>query len=219
MREIFNLEYTIGRDIFNDISYVWEVIPKIKDYILNIGNRLDKEHYTMIGDNIWIGTNVKISDKATIIGPCIIDDNTDIRPNAYIRGNVIVGRNSVIGNSTEIKNSILFDNVQVPHYNYVGDSILGYKVHLGAGVIISNLKNDNSNIVVKGEENIDTGLRKFGAIIGNNVDIGCNSVLFPGTIIYPNTSVYPLTRVRGVIKGNCIVKDENIIIEKRNIDG
>ena len=216
MKNIINLNNTISVDIFQNINYVWEVIPKIKDYILELGENLDKEKYTNIGDNIWIGSNVKISEKATIEGPCIIDDNTEIRPGAYIRGNVIIGKNVVIGNSTEIKNSIIFDYAQIPHFNYVGDSVLGYKAHLGAGVIISNLKNDKSNIVIKGEKKIDTGLRKFGAIIGDNVDIGCNSVIFPGTIIYPNTNIYPLTRVRGIIKENSIVKDENTIIEKRN---
>lgn len=217
MKNIVNFDYTISRDIFKDVNYVWEVIPKIKDYIIELGEILDKEHYTMISDNVWVGSNVSISDKATIVGPCIIDDNTEIRTGAYIRGNVIIGKNSVIGNSTEIKNSILFDYVQVPHYNYVGDSVLGYKAHLGAGVIISNLKNDKSNVVVKGEEYIETGLRKFGAIVGDNVDIGCNSVIYPGTIIYPSTSIYPLTRVRGVTPENSIVKDENVIIEKENI--
>lgn len=217
MKEVVNLDYTICKNIFSDVSYIWEVIPKIKNYIIELGESLDSDHYSKIDDNVWIGSNVNISDKATIIGPCIIDDNTEIRPGAFIRGNVIIGKGCVIGNSTEIKNSILFDGVQVPHYNYVGDSILGYKAHLGAGVIISNLKNDKSNVVVKGIENIDTGLRKFGAVIGDYVDIGCNSVLFPGTIIYSNSSIYPLTRVRGVIKENSIVKDEHTIIEKRDI--
>lgn len=217
MKEVVNLDYTICKNIFSDVNYIWEVIPKIKNYIIEFGESLDSNHYSKYSDNVWIGSNVNISDKATIIGPCIIDDDTEIRPGAFIRGNVIIGKGCVIGNSTEIKNSILFDGVQVPHYNYVGDSILGYKAHLGAGVIISNLKNDKSNVVVKGIENIDTGLRKFGAVIGDNVDIGCNSVLFPGTIIYPSSSIYPLTRVRGVIKENSIVKDEHTIIEKRDI--
>lgn len=214
MKEIVDLNYTISKDIFKDVKYIWEVLPKIKNFILELGETLDKENYTKLEDNIWIGKNVNISNLSTIKGPCIIDDNTEIRPGAYIRGNVIIGKNVVIGNSTEIKNSIIFDNAQIPHFNYVGDSILGYKAHLGAGVIISNLKNDKSNIVVKGKENIETGLRKFGAVIGNNVDIGCNSVVFPGTIIYPNTNIYPLTRVRGVIEENMIVKDENTIIKR-----
>lgn len=214
MKEILDLNYTISKDIFDNIIYIWEVLPKIKDYIIKLGESLDKENYTQIEDNIWIGKNVKISSLSTIVGPCIIDDNTEIRPGAYIRGNAIIGKNVVIGNSTEIKNSIIFDYAQIPHFNYVGDSVLGYKAHLGAGVIISNLKNDNSNVVVKGKQNIDTGLRKFGAIIGNNVQVGCNSVICPGTIIYPNTHIYPLTRVRGVIKENMIVKDENKVIKK-----
>ena len=214
MKDIVNMNYCLCKSIFDDVDYIWEVLPKIKDYILEFGNSLDNKHYTKINNNVWIGNNVNISDNATIIGPCIIDDNTEIRTGAYIRGNVIIGKNVVIGNSTEVKNSILFDYAQIPHFNYVGDSIIGYKAHLGAGVIISNLKNDKSNIVIKGEKKFDTGLRKFGAVIGDNVDVGCNSVVFPGTIIFPNTSVYPLTRVRGVIRENCIVKDENTIIDK-----
>ena len=194
MKDIIDLNYTIAKDIFSDVDYVWEVLPKIKDYILVLCDNLDKEHYTNIGNNIWVGSDVSISDKATIIGPCIIDDNAEVRPGAYIRGNVIIGKNAVIGNSSEIKNSIIFDYAQIPHFNYVGDSILGYKAHLGAGVIISNLKNDKSNVLVKSDGVIDTGLRKFGGIIGNNVDVGCNSVIFPGTIIGCNTSIYPLVR-------------------------
>ena len=216
MKDIVNFDYTICKNLFDDIKYIWEVLPRIGDYILELGESLDRKHYTKIGDNIWIGENVMISDKSTVIGPCIIDDYCEIRPGAYIRGNAIIGKNVIVGNSTEIKNAIIFDYVQIPHYNYVGDSILGYKVHLGAGVIISNLKNDKSNIVVKGNEEIETGLRKFGSIVGDNVDIGCNSVVFPGTIIYPNTSIYPLSRVRGVIGRNRLVKNEKIIIEKEN---
>lgn len=216
MKNIVNCDYTMCKELFNDVNYLWEVLPKIKDYIIELGENLDKDKYTKIGSDIWIGTNVSISDTSVINGPCILDDNVEVRPGAYIRGNVIVGKNVVIGNSCEIKNSIIFDNAQIPHFNYVGDSILGYKSHLGAGVIISNLKNDKSNIVVKGEYNLDTGLRKFGAIIGDNVDIGCNSVVFPGTIIFPNTNIYPLTRVRGIIKENSIVKDDDIIVEKKN---
>lgn len=207
-----NIDKTIAKDIFNNIENYFEVLPKIKDYITILGNSLDKDNYTEIKENIWIGNNVSISDKSTIIAPCIIDDNAEIRPGAYIRGNAIIGKNCVIGNSSEVKNSILFDNVQIPHFNYVGDSIIGYKSHLGAGVIISNLKNDKSNVKVDG---IDTGLHKFGAVIYNNVEVGCNSVIFPGTIIKENTSIYPLTRVRGIIKENSIVKDENTIIDKK----
>lgn len=208
-----NIDKTIAKDLFNNIENYYEVIPKIKDYIIELGNSLDKNNYKEIEENIWIGSNVIISDKSTIIAPCIIDDNTEIRPGAYIRGNAIIGKNCVIGNSSEIKNSILFDEVLIPHFNYVGDSILGYKTHLGAGVITSNLKNDRSNIKIN---DIDTGLSKLGAIVYDNVEVGCNCVIFPGTIIKSNTSIYPLTRVRGIIKENSIMKDEHIIIDKKD---
>ena len=161
--------------------------------------------------------SAKISDKATIIGPTIIGANTEVRPGAYIRGNAIIGDKCVIGNSTEVKNAIIFNNVQCPHYNYVGDSILGEYAHTGAGVILSNVKSDKTHVKVKiDNEVIDTGLKKFSAILGNNVEVGCNSVICPGTIIYPNTNIYPLTRVRGVIGANKIVKDSNTIVEKED---
>ena len=166
-------------------------------------------------DHIWVGSNVEIDKLSTIIAPCIIDDNTIIRPGAYIRGNAIIGKNCVIGNSTEIKNAIIFDNCQLPHYNYVGDSILGYHVHLGAGVILSNLKNDGTNIDIKYKgKKLPTGMRKMGSVIGDSTEIGCNSVLYPGTIIGKNTNIYPLTRVRGIINSNSIVKDENTVVDK-----
>ena len=169
------------------------------------------------GENIWIHKTAKVSELSTIISPCIIDSNAEIRPGAFIRGSAIVGKDCVIGNSSELKNVIIFDNAQIPHFNYVGDSILGYHSHLGAGVILSNLKNDKSDIVIKnGNEKIETNLRKMGAIVGDNTDIGCNSVVFPGSIIGKNTSIYPLTRVRGVIGSNLIVKDDNIVVEKEN---
>lgn len=209
--EIIDIRRTVATSLFNDINYIWEVLPKIEDNIINIASSLDKDKYTMISDNIWVGSNTKINKLATIIPPCIIGANTEIRPGAYLRGNVIIGDNCVIGNSTEIKNSIIFDNSEVPHFNYVGDSILGYHSHLGAGVILSNLKNDGSNIVIR---NIDTGMMKLGSIIGNNTNIGSNSVLYPGTIVGSNTSIYPLTRVRGIIPSNSIMKDEENIIEK-----
>ena len=211
INDILDIDKTIASSLFNNVDYAWEVLPKIKDNIIAIGKSLDKDKYTEISDNIWIGNNVKIDKLATIISPCIIDDDTEIRPGAYLRGNVIIGKKCVIGNSVEIKNSIIFDCSQIPHYNYVGDSILGYHSHLGAGVILSNLKNDESNIVIRG---IDTNMIKLGSIIGNNVNIGSNSVLYPGTIIGCNTSIYPLTRVRGIIPSNSIMKDENNIIEK-----
>ena len=217
INSILDIDKTISRELFLDCTYYFEVLPKIKDYIVKLGNSLDKNKYKEIDTNIWIGENVIIDKLSTIIGPCIIDDNTEIRPGAYLRGNVIIGKNCVIGNSTEIKNSIIFDYAQIPHYNYVGDSILGYHSHLGAGVILSNLKNDKSDIVINnGNEKIETNLRKMGAIVGDNTDIGCNSVVFPGSIIGKNTSIYPLTRVRGVIGSNLIVKDDNIVVEREN---
>lgn len=209
--KIIDINKTVAISLFNDINYIWEVLPKIKNNIIEIGNSLDKDKYTMISDNIWIGDNTKIDRLSTIIPPCIIGSNTEIRPGAYLRGNVIIGDNCVIGNSTEVKNSIIFDNSKMPHFNYIGDSILGYNSHLGAGVILSNLKNDKSNIVING---IDTNMIKLGSVVGDNVNIGSNSVLYPGTIIGCDTSIYPLTRVRGVIPSNSIMKEENNIIEK-----
>lgn len=215
IKDIVDIEHTISKEAFLETENVFELIPNIKNWIIKIGNKLDKNKYNVIGENIWIEKSVTIDETAKIIGPCIIDENTEIRHCAYIRGCVIIGKNCVIGNSTEIKNSIIFDDCQIPHFNYVGDSIMGYHSHLGAGVIITNLKNDKSNITIKNEqEKIETGLRKFGAIIGDNVEVGCNSTIFPGTIIMPNTNVYPLTRVRGIIPKNSIVKSEKEIIRK-----
>jgi NDP-sugar pyrophosphorylase family protein len=215
LNDIASIENTISKSLFEGASYIWEVLPKIKDYIIELGNSLDKDHYKEIDKNIWIGKDVRIDKFSTIIAPCIIDDNTEIRPGAYIRGNTIIGKNCVIGNSVEIKNSIIFDYCQIPHYNYVGDSILGYHAHLGAGVILSNLKIDKSNIVIKNQDKLmETGLRKMGAIVGDFVDVGCNSVVFPGSIIGKYTSIYPLVRVRGVIDEYSIMKSDNVIVKK-----
>ena len=215
LKGILDINNTISKDLFKETNYPWEVLPYIKDYIITLGNNLDKDNYTEIEDHIWVGSNVEIDKLSTIIAPCIIDDNTIIRPGAYIRGNAIIGKNCVIGNSTEINNAIIFDNCQLPHYNYVGDSILGYHVHLGAGVILSNLKNDGTNIDIKYKgKKVSTGMRKMGSVVGDSTEVGCNSVLYPGTIIGKNTNIYPLTRVRGIINSNSIVKDENTVVDK-----
>ena len=215
IENILDLNHTISRDLFMDNDEIWEVIPKIKDYIIKLIDSLDKDNYYELFENVWVSKSAKISDSAHIDGPCIIDDNTEIRHCAYIRGGVIIGKNCVIGNSCEIKNAIIFDNCQIPHFNYIGDSIMGYHSHIGAGVIVTNLKSDGTSVNIKNNgEVIETNLRKMGSIIGNYVEVGCNSTLFPGTIIYPNTTIYPLTRVRGVISKDSIVKSENVIVRK-----
>ena len=203
VNDIVDINHTISKDLFLKYDNIWEVIPNIYDYIIELGSSLDMNNYSKFDDNIWISKSAIIDDDVKIIGPCIIDDGAVIRHSAYIRGSVIIGKKCVIGNSCEIKNSIIFDECQIPHFNYVGDSIMGYKSHIAAGVIITNLKLDKSNIVINNKgEKIDTGLRKMGGIIGNFVDVGANSVIYPGTIIYPNTIIYPITRVRGVIDKN-----------------
>ena len=211
---LLNINATIVKDLFDKVTYPWEVLPMIGDYILKNGPLLSDE-YTLYKDEVWIHKNVKISEKADINGPTIIDEGTEIRPGAYIRGNAIIGKNCVIGNSTEIKNSILFDNCKCPHYNYIGDSILGEGAHTGAGVILSNVKSDKSYITVKDKEMLETGLKKMGAILGDYSDIGCNSVICPGSIIGKYTNVYPLTMVRGVIKDKKIVKSMENIVDKK----
>lgn len=212
---LYNLEETIAKDIFEGCKYPWEVLPKIKDFILELGKKLDKEEYEEIGENVWVAKSAKIAPTAFIKGPAIIGKNAEVRHSAFIRGNAIVGENAVVGNSTELKNVILFNNVQVPHYNYVGDSILGYKSHMGAGSITSNVKSDKKLVIVKnGEEKIETGLKKFGCMIGDNVEVGCGSILNPGSVIGKNTNIYPLSSVRGVIAPNSIYKNQGEVVEK-----
>ncbi len=200
--ELFNLDGVLLKDLFDKCSYPYEILPIIGDYILELGSRLSLSEYDKKGDNIWIHKTVKIGMGVEIIGPAIIMENAVLRHNAYLRENVIVGPNSVVGNSCEIKNSILLGVCEVPHFNYVGDSIIGIKAHLGAGVILSNLRLDKKNIRINHE---DTNLRKIGAFIGDNAQIGCNSVLCPGTVVYPNTIIYPNTVVKGIVKEN--IKD------------
>lgn len=215
IKNLYNLDETIAKDIFEGCLYPWEVLPKIKDFIINLGENLNNEEYDKVGENVWIAKSAKVAESAYINGPTIIGKNAEIRHCAFIRGNVIVGENAVVGNSTELKNVILFNNVQVPHYNYVGDSILGYKSHMGAGSITSNVKSDKKLVIVKSEdEKIETGLKKFGAMLGDNVEVGCGSVLNPGTVIGKNTNIYPLSSVRGVVKENRIYKKQEEVVEK-----
>lgn len=209
-KELFLTNNSIASELINKYEYPYEVLPNIEKFILELGSKLD-DSYEKKEDNIWIAKDAEIDPRATIIGPCIIDHDAKIRLDAYIRGNVIIGKSSRLGHCCEIKNSILFDEVQVPHFNYVGDSVIGYKSHLGAGVILSNLKNDKGNIKIKGEKVLETNLRKVGAFLGDYTEVGCNSVINPGTIIGNNTSIYPLSFVRGVIPPNSIVKQNEIV--------
>jgi NDP-sugar pyrophosphorylase family protein len=214
--ELFDLEKTIAKELFKDKEYPWEVLPNIKDFIIELGKTLPKETFNEVKENVWIAKSAKVFDSAYIAGPCIIDENAEIRQCAFVRGSAIIGKNVVLGNSCEVKNAILFDNVQVPHFNYVGDSVLGYKSHIGAGGITSNVKSDKTLVTIKeGEEKIETNLKKVGAMIGDNVEVGCNSVLCPGTVIGRGTTIYPLSMVRGVVKENSIYKSERDIVERR----
>ena len=215
VKNLLNLDETIASKIFENCIYPWEVISKINEFIIKLGSELDLNKYEKKSENIWIAKSAKIAPTSYIEGPCIIDEKAEIRHCAYLRRNTIIGKEVVVGNSTELKNVIIFNSSQVPHYNYVGDSILGYKSHLGAGSIISNLKSDKSLVDVKfGNQKIGTNLRKFGAILGDNVEIGCSSVLNPGTVIGRKTMIYPLSSVRGYIKSNQIYKNQNEIVEK-----
>lgn len=216
-KNLFNLDETMAKDIFEGVDFPWEILPKIKAFVTELGNTLDPEVYEKKGEDIWIARTATIAATATINGPCIIGQGTEVRPGAFIRGSVIVGDDCVVGNSTELKNVILFNNVQVPHYNYVGDSILGFKSHMGAGSITSNVKSDKTNVVIRYEGDlIETGLKKMGAMLGNFVEVGCNSVLNPGTIIGCNTNIYPLSSVRGYIPKGHIFKAKDEIVEKRH---
>lgn len=213
INELFSLEHTLSADYLSSFNYGWEALSGISQMIIELSESLSAE-YTELWDKVWVHKSVKLSDTAYIKGPAIIGKDSDIRHGAFIRGSVLIGESCVVGNSTEIKNSILFDKVQVPHFNYVGDSILGYKVHFGAGAITSNVKSDKSLISVKGISEIKTNLRKFGALIGDRTEIGCNTVLNPGTVIGRSCTVYPLSNVRGVIPDSYIYKSESNIIRK-----
>ncbi|MCF0130759.1 MAG: UDP-N-acetylglucosamine pyrophosphorylase [Pseudobutyrivibrio sp.] len=214
---MYSLSETIASELFESKEYPWEVLPLISDYIKKLGPTLDPDKYEKRGEDIWVAKNATVYDSAYLHGPLIIDEEAEIRHCAFIRGNAIVGKKTVVGNSTELKNVILFNNVQVPHYNYVGDSVLGYKSHMGAGSITSNVKSDKTLVVVKdgNKEEIATGLKKFGAMLGDNVEVGCSSVLNPGTVIGCDSNIYPLSSVRGVVPAHSIYKNKDDIVEKK----
>jgi len=213
---LYNLDETIASEIFEGHEYPWEVLPLIKEFILKLGASLDLNEYDHPSEDVWISKTAEVFPSAYIHGPAIIGHGAKIRQCAFIRESAIVGEGAVVGNSTELKNVILFNKVEVPHYNYVGDSVLGFKAHLGAGAVTSNIKADRKNIVIKnGDEHLETGLRKIGAMLGDNVEVGCNSVLNPGTVVGRCTNIYPLSMVRGVIPANSIYKDKDNIVEKR----
>lgn len=212
---LYDLNETIAKDIFDGATYPWEVLPKIKDFILELGNSLSEEEYEKAGENIWIAKSAKVAPSASITGPAIIGKDAQVRHCAFIRGNAIVGEGAVVGNSTELKNVILFNKVQVPHYNYVGDSILGYKAHMGAGSITSNVKSDKTLATVKTADGvIETGLKKFGAMLGDEVEVGCGTVLNPGSVVGSHTNIYPLSMVRGYVPAGSIYKKQGEIVEK-----
>ena len=217
VKENYSLDQTIAKDIFNGVTYPWEVLPKISNFILELGATLSEDEYEKRGENVWVAKSAKVAPTAFINGPAIIGKDAEVRHCAFIRGNAIVGEGAVVGNSTELKNVILFNKVQVPHYNYVGDAVLGYKSHMGAGSICSNVKSDKKLVVVKdGDEKIETGLKKFGAMLGDNVEVGCGSVLNPGTVIGRCCNIYPLSSVRGCVPANHIYKSKTEIAEKRS---
>ena len=215
---LYNLDETIAKEYLSQFTYPWEALAGISDFIKELGPTLDPEIYEKRGEDIWVAKSAAVAPTACLNGPLIIDEDAEIRHCAFIRGSAIIGKGSVVGNSTEIKNDIIFNTVQVPHYNYVGDSILGYKSHMGAGSITSNVKSDKTLVVVKnGEEKIETGLKKMGAMLGDHVEVGCNSVLNPGTVIGRNSNVYPTSCVRGVIPAGHIFKRPGDVVKKDNI--
>ena len=213
--DLYDLTHTRAAEMLGACSYPWEALGKIKETVLLIGASLDPALYDHPQEDVWIAKSASIAPTASIAGPCIIGENTEVRPGAFLRGSILVGDGCVVGNSTELKNCILFDGVQVPHYNYIGDSILGYRAHMGAGALTSNVKGDKKNVVVHGEARYETGLKKFGAMIGDYGEIGCSSVLNPGTIIGRDSQVYPLSSVRGVVPARSIVKGERGVFPKK----
>ena len=214
--ELYDLSHTLAAPLLGECEYPWQALPRIKDFILSVGSTLPADEYDNPEEGVWIAKSARLAKTATVSGPCIIGKDTELRTGAFIRGSVIVGEGCVVGNSCELKNAILFDCVQVPHFNYVGDSILGYRSHTGAGAITSNVKSDKTLVRVKTEDGfIETGLKKFGAMLGDFVDVGCNSVLNPGTVIGRNTNVYPLSSVRGTVPPDHIYKSGENIVPKQ----
>ena len=217
IKELYDLNETLAKPLLEGLIYPWEALPQIGEFIIEIGKNLPKDIYEEKGENIWIAKSAKIYPNNYIAGPCIIGERTEVRPGAFIRGNALVGNDCVVGNSTELKNVILFNHVQVPQYNYVGDSVLGHYSHMGAGSITSNVKADKTLVHVKGEDfDIDTGLKKFGAMLGDHVEIGCNTVLNPGSVICTDSNVYPVSMVRGVVPAHSIYKTKDEIVSKEN---
>ena len=215
IKDLYNMNETIAAELFGGLTYPWEALPKIGEFIKKLGETLDPEEYDKVGEDVWIAKSANVFPSAYVHGPAIIGKDAEVRHCAFIRGNAIVGEGAVVGNSTELKNAVLFNKVQVPHYNYVGDAVLGYKSHMGAGSICSNVKSDKKLVVVKdGEEKIETGLKKFGAMLGDHVEVGCGSVLNPGTVIGRNTNIYPLSPVRGCIPADSIYKNAAEIVKK-----
>ncbi len=216
VKQLYNLEETIAADLFAGVAYPWEVLGRIHDFIIELGNSLPEERFEKRGENIWVAKSARIAPTACLNGPLIVDEEAEIRHCAYIRGSAIVGKGAVVGNSTELKNVVLFNRVQVPHYNYVGDSILGYRAHMGAGSITSNVKSDKTLVTVAaGEERMPTGLKKMGAMLGDFVEVGCNSVLNPGVIVGRNSNIYPTSCVRGFVPSDSIFKKNGEIVLKR----
>ena len=215
IQDLYDLNETIAAELFDGLTYPWEALPKIGEFIKKLGAALDPEEYDKVGEDVWIAKSANVFPSAYIHGPAIIGKEAEVRHCAFIRGKALVGEGCVVGNSTELKNVVLFNNVQVPHYNYVGDAVLGYKSHMGAGSICSNVKSDKKLVVVKdGEEKIETGLKKFGAMLADHVEVGCGSVLNPGTVIGRNTNIYPLSPVRGCVPANSIYKNKDEIVTK-----
>lgn len=213
---LYTLEETIAAPLFADVQYPWEVLSEISGFIIKLGDSLPEDRFEKRGENVWIAKSATVAPTAYIDGPCIVDEEAQLRHCAFIRGCAIIGKGAVVGNSTELKNVILFNKVQVPHYNYVGDSILGFRSHMGAGSITSNVKSDKTPVVVKSAEGeLKTGLKKFGAMLGDNVEVGCGSVLNPGTVIGKDTNIYPLSMVRGFVPAGSIYKNRNEIVEKQ----